>query len=784
MNSVKAEFLYTDTNMFVPVQMVNVNQGFGSSSPDISSKVSVESAFALLEIEFPLDTSAIVFLINKLTGGIDYVQSIRADETRVSFRYNNINEYWVYVITKEYDDGFITLDNSIRDLVDEQSRFTTIQSTVLLTLTIDSFLKTVDDSEEANQWYGWGGTYDNNSLVWELPPNAEFMDIEILTRDIENLYEEKEALTTIFNVIKKEFRDNGLDWVNQPSFNGTEDNAKEIAIRMYKVVDRGVMALWDLDSRGDQDGNFDDWNNEYNKNVIYTKFRNSYTDTLGITNYEQNFSSVVDRYAFTIDRLNLAGDGGTDRSVWGVISNNNNYAYAECQVGFSPTPFSWTEEQYQGRKKFDPTTWVSPSPHYPVTEDGATLFNRVKYICINPLVGGRELNRGGRDSENIGAFNSGGDMILDIFNNPQYGILATFPEKIDSYGVGRIGGTGGVSFISTWWDNVISKTSNWFNEIYGEEDNPGWIFTELDRINSDIREKRELMLYTYANGSNVNSGTTGVAHEATLQNIRFIKNMINYLDDNIWSTLLNTNTEMLSKLISIEKYVTGGENVNTLVNITTANVNLADVEISYRKILDDEWHQLNTGVVDLSNDVKGITLPRDYFNEVGKYVVMVRPKQIHIDVDSITGSIIRSYQSLSEYSEHGNYFYGWNIQFETPTGELRGSEKMIVASHYTSQGQYLQISPLIDGAVSAIGSDVKARIWNSSFIPIMIEVDLVEHNNLTLSYSLYGKKEMNKNTGLCVIYDHNGNPYREQSFGTYSTEETNGEIIDYRLPMG
>jgi hypothetical protein len=69
-------------------------------------------------------------------------------------------------------------------------------------------------------------------------------------------------------------------------------------------------------------------------------------------------------------------------------------------------------------------------------------------------------------------------------------------------------------------------------------------------------------------------------------------------------------------------------------------------------------------------------------------------------------------------------------------------------------------------------------------MPILIEIDIVEHNATTLSYSLYGNKEFNINTGICTLWDYTGNVYKQLSFGRHSNNDTNGDIVEYRTPLG
>jgi len=62
----------------------------------------------------------------------------------------------------------------------------------------------------------------------------------------------------------------------------------------------------------------------------------------------------------------------------------------------------------------------------------------------------------------------------------------------------------------------------------------------------------------------------------------------------------------------------------------------------------------------------------------------------------------------------------------------------------------------------------------------MVEVDIVEHNALTLSYASYGDKELWTESGKCVIYDYAGNEYKTLSLGRYSNASTGNEIVEYR----
>jgi len=109
-----------------------------------------------------------------------------------------------------------------------------------------------------------------------------------------------------------------------------------------------------------------------------------------------------------------------------------------------------------------------------------------------------------------------------------------------------------------------------------------------------------------------------------------------------------------------------------------------------------------------------------------------------------------------------------------------GDPKVVVGSYYKDSEQRLQVSPNIEGQIN---SGSKIYLWSSSFVPVMVEVDIVEHNSLTLSYADYGKKELNTATGLCTIYDHNGNIYKQFSYGKILNQSTGFDLIEYRDPI-
>ena len=179
----------------------------------------------------------------------------------------------------------------------------------------------------------------------------------------------------------------------------------------------------------------------------------------------------------------------------------------------------------------------------------------------------------------------------------------------------------------------------------------------------------------------------------------------------------------------------------------------------------------NSIIVDL-NDAE--------FNNVGKYTILIQPEKLVFDVLRVEGDFAIIYDKLNE-SRSPNAYYGYNAQLYTPEGEIQGGQKIVIQSKWSASEQWIKLTPLIESADN-LSKDLKIEMWSNEFIPVMLEVDIVEHNALTLSYAAYAKKELNTTTGLCVIYDHNGNVYKELSFGKHSNPATGGAIVEYRTP--
>lgn len=279
--------------------------------------------------------------------------------------------------------------------------------------------------------------------------------------------------------------------------------------------------------------------------------------------------------------------------------------------------------------------------------------------------------------------------------------------------------------------------------------------------------------------------TQNLAHNAVLQNIRFLRTLLEQVDDNLWATVNNTSVILLNEFLTLASAFRTQVAANTIVNLTSTN--FADgVDVMYAKegLSNLPGWQIFTDRTPINSNLKTVrtlTLNDPVFSEVGRHLIQVHPARVPVNVRSYNAAgVIHIPDSLNSYPQTPNYFYGWNIQFESLDGRELGSQKVVVASAWNADGHFLQVSPFIDGDVVAINDEVRARIWSNAFVPVLVSINIVEQNALTLSYALYGDREFNTETGKAIIYDYTGRPFRTLTYGKLETDASNRDEIEFR----
>lgn len=199
-----------------------------------------------------------------------------------------------------------------------------------------------------------------------------------------------------------------------------------------------------------------------------------------------------------------------------------------------------------------------------------------------------------------------------------------------------------------------------------------------------------------------------------------------------------------------------------------------------------------------------LKLPLDIFSKKGIYTIYIRPKEIDakiVDVGTLAafpdvrGIVFNTGGSLSGMDSNDS-LTGYRVEYFDANGQKNGNFKIITSSNraelirgvinnsygvssngyrFLTSGQQLfctvtpSLSPTFNPNnlpyIGSSGEDVK--IVNTKFNPVMIELELVEHDDETISYMLEGNQLIDKDSSLITTFNKNGEIYHQSEFGAY-----------------
>lgn len=252
--------------------------------------------------------------------------------------------------------------------------------------------------------------------------------------------------------------------------------------------------------------------------------------------------------------------------------------------------------------------------------------------------------------------------------------------------------------------------------------------------------------------------------------------------------------------------------------VKPADINITeDVEIFYHyrpSINTDDVSFKNFKTLPLSvltpcflNDEENISisglfnlkLPLNEFNKKGIYTIYIRPKEINATIADIgtlaafpdIRGVIFNANDLSNYKA-SNALVGYRIEY-IDNGKKTGDFKIITSSnlsdatsgilnnayekntkyHFSDGGHliFCTVTPSLAPTfkpnsvpfIGNTGQDVK--LVNTKFNPVMLELEMVEHNEETISYMLEGNQLIDKDSALVTTFNTQGEIYHQSEFG-------------------
>lgn len=275
--------------------------------------------------------------------------------------------------------------------------------------------------------------------------------------------------------------------------------------------------------------------------------------------------------------------------------------------------------------------------------------------------------------------------------------------------------------------------------------------------------------------------------------------------------------------------------IGTIGNIRPSDVNIEDIEIVYTFSPNRQTEPTVVGTLNsneviteinldpstLVNGLYNLRLDPTTFNQKGIYNIYIKPKEYKLKISdcgvlstisSVRGIVIDG-NDIPEISTRfsSNGLVGYRIEyFDNEGNKIRNLFRVITSSNRclpennnnnspsqssvryrfsdseSSNLLFLTVTPSTPTNVKPnltpnIGSpNQDIIITNTFFTPILLEVELTEHDIETLALGIFGDQSKSKIDGILTYYDEDGNIYKQ--FDVFETENGEG-VIDYEVKI-
>lgn len=213
-----------------------------------------------------------------------------------------------------------------------------------------------------------------------------------------------------------------------------------------------------------------------------------------------------------------------------------------------------------------------------------------------------------------------------------------------------------------------------------------------------------------------------------------------------------------------------------------------------------------TNIVPISG-LFNLKLPMDKFGKKGIYTIYIRPKEIKTTISDV--GVLAAYQDVRGVVfkadtlpnfKTSNSLVGYRIEY-TDNNQKTGDFKIITSNNlseaisyklnsthdkgtkyrFTMGGNliFCTVTPSLastfkpNDAPSIGYSGQEVIIVNTKFNPVMLEIEMVEHDDETITYMLEGNQLIDKDRALVTTFNDRGEIYHQSEFGTYKDEYGN-----------
>ena len=232
-----------------------------------------------------------------------------------------------------------------------------------------------------------------------------------------------------------------------------------------------------------------------------------------------------------------------------------------------------------------------------------------------------------------------------------------------------------------------------------------------------------------------------------------------------------------------------------------------------------------TGEVNSKNEIIPglftLKLPLDTFGEKGVYTVYIKPKEIEAIIQDVgvlsaypdvRGIVLKSFTGNNSVLNVNGALTGYRVEYFGLAGNTRSEDFTIITSSNkcstiiqniistnqkavryrfddTSDLIFCTVSPSASPSFNAnslpyIGRATETiRLVNTKFEPLLVEIEMVEHDEETLSVLIAGNQIRNLDNGLITTYNFDNEIYRQHEY--YTIKETTGRnLYDVKVDRG
>lgn len=277
--------------------------------------------------------------------------------------------------------------------------------------------------------------------------------------------------------------------------------------------------------------------------------------------------------------------------------------------------------------------------------------------------------------------------------------------------------------------------------------------------------------------------------------------------------------------------------MNNVYGITKpANIDISDVDIFYyykpsrstsspsydgfkkieraSDILSPVKFSANDGNSEVLPGMYNLRLPLSIFKDKGIYTIYVKPREVTakiLDVSTLAAypnvrGIVVDTSNLSKVITNGS-LVGYRVEYFN-NGERDDMFRIITSNNKcepvsqnlndgnakgvryrfndSSELMFCTVTPSVGNTFKSnslpyIGSaGQEIRLVNTKFNPFAIEIEMVEHDDDTISYMLEGEQLRNLEKGLITTFNEKGEIYHQATTGT-AVDPENGGAHDFKI---